>query len=113
MIDLVLAVNTADPDDLAMKLAVRIDLSFSARESSYWGPYLNCPLAGGGKLEVHLNADPMYEEGDPDDQRYFVAEHPDCAVLIRATLTASQESELTGCLVAMGLTYHQVSREDG
>lgn len=111
MISLELAVDTSDIHSLAMKIAIAMNLSFSARESSYWGEYLTCRLPEGGTLEVLNNANPMYEEGDPDEERYFNLEHKDCGSLIRGSLTEEQETALLACLSGSSLRYAVYLRE--
>jgi hypothetical protein len=111
MFEIVLALEASDPHAVAMQLSLRMGVSFVARESGYWGEYLAGSLPDGGSLQVLWNEDPMYEEGDPEDERFHNAEFKSCGVLIRASLDEEQEAALLECLGAVGVSAFLASRD--
>jgi hypothetical protein len=66
---------------VAAKVAEALAVSLEPRESGHWGdPY----YSGWPESEIKLtaNVDPMYEEGDPPDERWFIASARDATYLV-------------------------------
>lgn len=84
MVYLVFGLHATDVDSVADQLAAVFSWSFEKRNSSYIGDYC---LHRDGERRVQVKP-----SRDPKDD-YFESEHPECGVLIYATLEPQEASQ--------------------
>ena len=75
------AVDTTDIDVVAQQIEPVVGRPFDRRDSSFWGAY---DLFDDGRVKIHVfyNRDPMFEEGDPPEERFFQHAFRDHGVLV-------------------------------
>jgi hypothetical protein len=92
-----IAVAVDDAQLVAAHLKMQLALPFELHDSSYKGEYwLYQSEDREEKVEVSYNEDPMFLDGDPEDEAYFEPQFKDFRVL----LTAFVSTDLAGCIVS-------------
>ncbi len=95
---LVFGLRAIDVDEVADQLAALLSWPFEKRNSSYIGDYC-LHEEGDREVKVRFNRDPFYKPNvDPPEDRYCEPSHPDCPVVIHATLSLAERATFEAAL---------------
>ncbi|MFJ3623863.1 hypothetical protein ACIPSH_37855 [Streptomyces iakyrus] len=92
--------NSYTAEELASLLADRLDVTFTERESDYFGVYFLATLADTTRLQIQPNTIP----GDDGEDDLYDNEHPDVSVLLLIISPAAAEPLGDELSAAGGLT---------
>ena len=84
------AVPADNLQKVAATLTRKLAVAFSTHESGYWGEYFLHGDDYEEHVKIYFNSDPMWRQGDPEDERFFKPEFRQHPVLVEATHTSSQ-----------------------
>ncbi|WP_273455759.1 hypothetical protein [Nevskia ramosa] len=96
-----IAVPEDDAELLVMRLQKATGVAFNAHDSSYKGEYWQHKSLNGDVAEVSYNDDPMWRDGDPEEEQFFQPEFSEFAVLVWVSGTAEFVSTVASSVTAL------------
>jgi len=93
------AVQADDIEDVHQALHRALGWQFEAPDSGYKGPYLAHKQGEHFEVEIFYNCDPMWRDGDPEEEWFFKPEVQSHGVLIEARLSMSLLDELASAIL--------------